>query len=142
MKRRERKKPGTGGEGKYYRLVLQSKEQFVTFRYHDVGEKGGDLIRLAGKKSGGSWETQAWLINKDSAKVENGNLIARSRDVEDLLKTLGTRPRQIDNDVFGVTAKADIHTIRHVLKRDESGSAQSQSRQGTLGGKAKKKVSE
>jgi hypothetical protein len=35
---RARKKPGTTGEGKYYRIVVRSKEDFVTFRYHNVPE--------------------------------------------------------------------------------------------------------
>jgi len=31
-----KKKPGRTGEGKYYRIFVRSKEDFVTFRYHDV----------------------------------------------------------------------------------------------------------
>lgn len=67
---RGREKPGVKGEGKYYRIVVRPKEEFVTFRYHDVGEKDGDLQRLAGKRASGSWNTQAWLINKNSAHIE------------------------------------------------------------------------
>lgn len=65
---RGRKKPGTAGEGKYYRIVVRSKEKFVTFRYHDVGEPGG-ILRLAGRRSSGSWDDQAWLISKQMAHV-------------------------------------------------------------------------
>ncbi len=65
---RKRAKPGTKGEGDYYRIVVRPKEEFTTFRYHDVGDKG-HIIRLAGKRSSGSWDTQAWLISKGDAHV-------------------------------------------------------------------------
>ena len=32
QKRAARKKPGTGGSGKFYRIVVRPKEDFVTFR--------------------------------------------------------------------------------------------------------------
>ena len=47
---KKRAKPGTTGAGEYYRLVIRSKDDFTTFRNQDVGEKGGDLQRLAGKR--------------------------------------------------------------------------------------------
>jgi hypothetical protein len=36
-----RKKPGTTGEGEFYRIEVRPKEEFVTFRNQDVGEPGG-----------------------------------------------------------------------------------------------------
>ncbi len=50
---RGRKRPGTTGKGKFYRIEVRPKSDFVTFRVQDVGEKGG-LERLAGKRSSGS----------------------------------------------------------------------------------------
>ena len=52
QKGRKRARPGTKGEGDYFRIVLRPKEEFTTFRYHDVGEKG-HILRLAGKRSSG-----------------------------------------------------------------------------------------
>ena len=43
---RSRKKPGTTGEGKFFRIEVRPKEEFVTFRNQDVGEPGG-IERLA-----------------------------------------------------------------------------------------------
>lgn len=32
----KRKKPGEGGSGEFFRVVVRPKNQFITFRYHDV----------------------------------------------------------------------------------------------------------
>ena len=99
---RGRARPGTMGGGEYYRIVVRPKNEFVTFRYHDVGEKG-HLQRLAGKRSSGSWSTQAWLISKDDAHISEGALVADSRSARDLLLKLGSEPKHEKGDVF--TAK-------------------------------------
>ena len=44
---RARRKPGTTGRGKYYRIQMRVKADFVTFRTQDVGVPGG-LLRVAG----------------------------------------------------------------------------------------------
>src|SRR5512135_1790577 len=76
---RKRAKPGTKGEGDYFRIVVRPKEEFTTFRYQDVGEKG-HIIRLAGKRSSGSWDTQAWLISKGDAHLAGDTLVADTDD--------------------------------------------------------------
>jgi len=98
--RRRRKKPGTAGGGRFYRVVVRTEEEFVTFRYHDVGAKGGDLERLTGKRESGSWDTQAWLIRKGSAHLEGDMLVADKEDVRELLRSLGSRPIHIKGDIF------------------------------------------
>src|SRR5436309_875902 len=70
---RARKRPGAGG-GKFYRIQVRPKSEFVTFRTQDVGELG-HLERLAGKRSSGSWDTQAWLIAKEDAHVHGNTLV-------------------------------------------------------------------
>lgn len=84
---RKRAKPGTKGEGDYFRIVVRSKEEFATFRYHDVGEKG-HILRLAGKRSSGSWDTQTWLISKDDAHIEGDTLVADTDDARRLIEAL------------------------------------------------------
>ena len=79
-----RAKPGTKGEGKYYRIIVRPKEEFATFRYHDVGEPG-EIQRLAGKRSSGSWADQAWLIAKDMAHIEGDTLVADTADAQEIL---------------------------------------------------------
>ena len=95
---RSRAKPGTKGEGDYYRIIVRPKEEFVIFRYHDVGKPGG-IQRLAGKRSSGSWADQAWLISKEDAHVENGNLVPDTSDAREILKVIGPA-KHIKGDVF------------------------------------------
>src|SRR5450759_313335 len=87
---RKRAKPGTKGEGEYFRIVVRTKDEFATFRYQDVGEKG-HILRLAGKRSSGSWDTQAWLISKDDAHIESDTLVADTDDARRLIEVLGSK---------------------------------------------------
>ena len=96
---KKRAKPGTGGKGKYYRIVLRSKNQFSSFRVHDVGAKGG-VQRLAGKRANGSWDTQAWLIPKSSVHVSNGVLVGNNIKVKNILSKLGSKARKVKADIF------------------------------------------
>ena len=96
---RKRAKPGTKGEGDYFRIVVRPKGDFTTFRYHDVGEKG-HILRLAGKRSSGSWDTQAWLVSKDDAHLEGDTLVADTDDARSLIESLGSKPKHVQEDVF------------------------------------------
>lgn len=118
---RKRAKPGSTGEGDYLRIVLRPKEQFITFRNQDVGEPGG-LQRLAGKRSSGSWSTQAWLISKDHAHIEDDELVADSQDAKDLLKNLGTKPVHEKGDIFTAKDRPNI------AEKDKPTDAQKQAR--------------
>ena len=104
---RKRAKPGTKGEGDYFRIVVRSKEEFTTFRYHDVGEKG-HILRLAGKRNSGSWDTQTWLINKDDAHIEGDTLVADTDDARRLIETLGSKPKQVKGDVFEAKDRLNV----------------------------------
>ncbi|HYK08762.1 MAG TPA: hypothetical protein VEW42_04670 [Candidatus Eisenbacteria bacterium] len=105
---KSRKRPGEVGEGMYFRVVVRPKSEFVTFRNHDVGRKGGALQRLAGKRQSGSWDTQAWLINKKSAHIQGDILVADSHDVQDLLDTLGSKPVHVKGDIFKAKDRPNI----------------------------------
>lgn len=104
---RKRAKPGTTGEGDYYRIVVRAKDQFATFRYHDVGDKG-HILRLAGKRSRGTWDTQAWLISKQDAHMEGEKLIADTTDARNLLESLGSKPMHVKGDVFEAKDRPNI----------------------------------
>lgn len=96
---RARKKPGTTGKGKFYRIEVRPKGQFTTFRVQDVGEKGG-LERLAGKRSSGSWDTVSWLVSKEDARVdEYGHLKIRGKAAS-VLKQIKGRIVHVKGDVF------------------------------------------
>jgi hypothetical protein len=104
---RARAKPGIKGTGDFYRIVVRPKEQFVLFRNHDVGDLGG-LQRVAGKRSSGSWSTQAWLISKDFAHVEGGMLVADNQDAKMLLQDLGSQPEHEKGDVFSAKDRPNV----------------------------------
>lgn len=67
-----RKKPGTGPDAGYYHIEVRPSRSFASFRTQDVGKKGG-LERVAGHRASGSWDTQAWLVSKDHAHVNEKN---------------------------------------------------------------------
>ncbi len=96
---RKRAKPGTKGQGDYFRIVVRPRKDLTLFRYHDVGEKG-HILRLAGKRESGSWDTQAWLISKEDAHLEGDALIADTDDARKLVESLGTKLKHIEGDVF------------------------------------------
>jgi|ETNmetMinimDraft_2_1059921.scaffolds.fasta_scaffold08597_1 hypothetical protein len=96
---RARKKPGTGGTGKFYRIVVRPKEDFLTFRNHDVGKKG-HIQRLAGKRKSGSWATQAWLIAKTDVEVRGGKLIGKTKHTKELISKLRRKPKNVKGDIF------------------------------------------
>ncbi len=104
---RKRAKPGTKGEGDYFRIVIRPKQEFNTFRYHDVGEKG-HILRLAGKRSSGSWDTQVWLISKDDAHLEGDTLVADTDDARRLIESLGSEPKHVKGDIFGAKDRPNV----------------------------------
>ena len=104
---KKRAKPGTKGEGDYFRIVVRSKDEFATFRYQDVGEKG-HILRLAGKRSSGSWDTQAWLISKDDAHIENDTIVSDTDDARRLIETLESKPTHVEGDVFKAKDRPNV----------------------------------
>lgn len=104
---RARARPGTTGEGDYFRIVVRPKEKFTTFRYHDVGKRG-HVKRLAGKRSNGSWATQAWIINKKDAHQARGRLVADTPGARKVLGRLGSKPRRVRGDIFEAKDRPNI----------------------------------
>ena len=111
-----RAKPGTKGEGKYYRIIVRPKEEFATFRYHDVGEPGG-IQRLSGKRSIGSWSDQAWLISKNMAHIEGDTLVADTPDAQEVLDKIGPA-KHVKGDIF------QGHPRRNIPEREKPTLAQ------------------
>ncbi len=96
---RGRKKPGTTGEGKFYRIEVRPKSEFVSFRVQDVGKPGG-LERVAGRRASGSWSTASWLISKSHARVANGKLIITDVKDRSALKQIKGPIVHIKGDIF------------------------------------------
>lgn len=97
---RARKKPGTTGNGRFYRVEVRPKSEFVTFRVQDVGEAGG-LERLAGKRRSGSWDTVSWLVEKKDAKVmPNGQLHITGAKAKSVLRSITGHIYHVKGDIF------------------------------------------
>lgn len=103
---RARKRPGPGG-GKFYRIEVRPKRDFVTFRTQDVGEAGG-LERIAGQRSSGRWDTVTWLIEKHCAHVTNGKLIIDDAKIKTALKQLRGPIVHQKGDVFAAKPRRNV----------------------------------
>lgn len=84
-----------------FHIEVQPKEAFVEFKTQDIGRDGG-IERIAGKRAGGAWSTQEWVIAKDQAHVERGMLIGDTVDARRVLTMLGAEPRHIKADRFTI----------------------------------------
>ncbi len=107
-----RKKPGSTGNGKFYRIEIRPKSEFKTFRMQDVGQKGG-LERLAGKRSSGSWDTVTWLVSKEDAHVTNGHLIITAPKAKSVLKSISGKIIHVKADIF------KAHPRKNVPEKDK-----------------------
>jgi hypothetical protein len=59
----------------------------------------GHVQRLAGKRSSGSWDDQAWLIGKKDAHIENGKLVADTPGARKILEVIGPAKR-VKGEIF------------------------------------------
>lgn len=87
------------GKGKFYRVIIRDKSDFVMFRNHDVGGQG-HIERLAGKRASGRWSTVSWLIDKNEAHISNGILVGDTEDAKNVLKKLRRKPKHVKGDIF------------------------------------------
>jgi hypothetical protein len=96
-----RRPKATARQRGFFHIEVQPKEAFVEFKTQDIGSEGG-IERIAGKRAGGAWSTQEWLIAKDQAHVERGTLIGDTADARRVLTMLGSEPRHIKADRFTI----------------------------------------
>ena len=94
-----RAESGSSGEGKYFHISILPKSQFQFFRTVDVGRKG-HILRVAGRNGEGRWATQAWLISKEDAHMEENFLVGDSVNAKKLIKSFGSAPVHVEGDIF------------------------------------------
>lgn len=104
---RGRQKPGATGRGQYYRIMVRPKEEFITFRIQDVGRKG-HTERLAGKRASGSWDTEAWLVNKKDAHVEKNKLVIDNPQTKTILKQVRGPIMHKRGDIFEAKPRRNV----------------------------------
>lgn len=104
-----RKKPGTTGAGKFYRIEVRPKSQFTSFRTQDVGKKKG-LERLAGRRASGSWATASWLVSKKNAHVNSkGELVIDdTKEKASLAKALRGKITHVKGDIFHAHPRRNV----------------------------------
>lgn len=102
-----RTKPGKGEDGDYYHIEVRDKNQFSSFRTHDIGSEGHSM-RVAGHRPSGSWDTQKWLINKNDAHIEDGKLVADREETKEIIDQLGSEPEHVYADIFRAKPRPNI----------------------------------
>ena len=122
---RQRSKPGTTGEGRYFHVAVRPKTGFATFRTQDVG-RPGHVQRVAGKRRSGSWDTVTWLISKEDAHVSHGVLVPDTSEARKVLKELGSRPSHLRGDRFKAKPR------RNVPEREKPTPAQRKARRANI----------
>jgi hypothetical protein len=104
---RARKRPGTGGSGKFFRIEVRPKSEFVSFRNHDVGESG-HLERLSGRRQSGSWATASWLVSKEDAHKEGDRLVIDNPKVREALRQLRGEVTHVRGDIFSAKPRRNV----------------------------------
>jgi hypothetical protein len=104
---RARRRPGTGGKGRYYRIEVRPTAHFISYRLHDVG-RGGHTKRLAGKRTSGSWDTKSWLVLKSDARVKGRTLVIESPSAKTALKGIRGPIRHFKGDIFRAKPRRNI----------------------------------
>ena len=104
---RRRRPPGAGG-GRFYRVEIRPKSEFVAFRTQDVGQEG-NLERIAGKRKSGSWDTATWLIEKKAAHMnDKGQLVIDDPRARTALKQIRGQIVHKKGDVFAAKPRRDV----------------------------------
>jgi hypothetical protein len=107
----------------YFRIIVRPKDEFSSFRYQDVGEPG-HIQRLTGRRQDGSWDTQAWLISKQDAHVEDDRLITDTKEARELVKQLEADLKYVRENVFeaksfrNVPQKVGTRAKKHDVRRE------------------------
>ena len=104
---RMRQRPGSTGKGMFYRVEVRPKREFTSFRVQDVGRKG-ELERVAGRRSSGSWDTVAWLVNKRKAHVSGNTLVVDDDKVHSFLKQVRGKITHIKGDIFSAHPRKNV----------------------------------
>lgn len=104
---RARRRPGTGGKGRYYRIEVRPTARFVSYRLHDVG-RGGHTKRLAGKRTSGSWDTKSWLVLKSDAHVKGRTLVIDNPSAKTALKGIRGPIRHFKGDLFRAKPRRNV----------------------------------
>lgn len=82
-------------EDQYYRIEVNPAKEFLAFR---IQELKGNTKRITGVKESGTWGTQALLIDKKEAHIEDNKLVGDKKEVKKILSSLTLR--RIKDGIF------------------------------------------
>ena len=105
LNERENKNLIAGGEGRFFHIEILPAQIYKRFRTQNVGEKVG-IESVGGQLASGEWETVKWIVSKEIAHFENGELIADNSDAQELFDKIGFVPQHIEGNRYG--AKANV----------------------------------
>ena len=105
-----RKKPGSTGRGEYYHIEVLPTGDFVTFQTQDVG-KPGHIQRVAGRRATGYWATVKWLIGKEDAHMQDNKLVPDTKDAQEVIEQLGSKPVHLIGDRFKAKPHGNIPEV-------------------------------
>lgn len=92
---------------KYYEIVVRPQSEFKTEEYRtDMLDEG--IVRLAGRRMSGLWDTQAWFLSEEHARMKNGKLIPVTEPAKHVVKTLASEPKWVKTNVFRARDKFKI----------------------------------
>ncbi len=103
--RRRARRPGTGIKEKFYRIEVRPKEQAADVKIEDT-ELGGHVERVLMKGSDGVWRTATWLVAKEDAHVENGELIVDDPEARPVLRRIQGAITHKEGDIFRAKPRA------------------------------------
>lgn len=83
----------------YYKIVVRPQSEFKTDEYK-TDWLGEGIVRLAGRRMSGLWDTQAWLIRQDQAHIKNRLLVPDSIFARYVVKTLASEPKWVKTNIF------------------------------------------
>ena len=104
---RARKRPGTGGGGKYFRIEVRPGEKFMLYRMQTLG-RAGHTKRLAGQRANGTWDTKSWLVAKTDAHREGKTLVIDDAQARKALKGMRGPIHHFKGDIFRAKPRRDI----------------------------------
>ena len=68
----------------------------------------GHIERIAGQRPSGSWATQAWLLSKQDAHIEDERLVPNTAEARKLLASLGSEPQHVKGDLFRAADRPNV----------------------------------
>lgn len=85
----------------YYVIEAAPDDDFVELRRHGIGESD-NIVRIVGRRSGGTWVTQGWMVRKDCVEESGGVLSPITSDSRKLFDSFKGEVTHVQEDTFRI----------------------------------------